>query len=94
MMKYAITKIAAIINQYNPTDNPYSWAATLCTVNEGLIPFVDGNSVGNKEAIVVAKLPKINIEENKNPVLSFLNLLILNNPIRPTAPNIGNIQSQ
>src|SRR5690606_41193745 len=88
------TKNAATINQLRPIYNPYSLAASFSTVKEGFTLFVESNKVGNKEAIVVAKLPKINKEENKNPVLSFLNLLIRNKPIRPIAPIIGNIQSQ
>ncbi len=84
------TKIAAKINQPKPTERPYSWAAAFWIVKEGLTLLVEGNSVGNIEATVVAKLPKINSDENKKPVPSFLNVLIQNCPSNPTAPSKAN----
>lgn len=63
MMKYTITNTAATQNQPIPTDKPYSFADTFCIVKEGFTALVEGSNMGNMEAIVDPKLPKINKDE-------------------------------
>ena len=86
--------MAAITNQYTPTDNPYSCAATLYRVKEGFTSLVEGKTFGNMEATVVVNPPNRNKEENKKPTPSFLKDFTLNKPKSPVNAISGKIQSQ
>ena len=67
-----------MMNQFTPTESPYSWAATLYKVSEGFTLLEEGKTFGKMEATVEANPPSRKRVENKKPYPSFLKRLTLN----------------